>query len=49
MPKGYWIVRVDIREPERYHEYLAAAQPAPQASPGQGAPLDPIANDPKWT
>lgn len=28
MPKGYWIVRVDIREPARYHEYLAAAQPA---------------------
>jgi uncharacterized protein (DUF1330 family) len=24
MPKGYWIVRVDISDPERYKAYLAA-------------------------
>ncbi|MGZ5035826.1 MAG: DUF1330 domain-containing protein [Usitatibacter sp.] len=24
MPKGYWIVRVDIRDPEKYKEYIAA-------------------------
>lgn len=24
MPKGYWIVRVDISDPEKYKEYIAA-------------------------
>jgi len=24
MPKGYWIVRVDIRDPEQYKQYVAA-------------------------
>lgn len=24
MPKGYWIVRVDIRDPEQYKAYIAA-------------------------
>ncbi len=24
MPKGYWIVRVDIEDPEKYKEYIAA-------------------------
>ena len=24
MPKGYWIVRVDIADPERYKAYVAA-------------------------
>ena len=24
MPNGYWIVRVDIADPERYKDYLAA-------------------------
>ncbi|HQU49513.1 MAG TPA: DUF1330 domain-containing protein [Casimicrobiaceae bacterium] len=24
MPKGYWIVRVDIEDPERYKQYVAA-------------------------
>ena len=28
MPKAYWIVRVTVREPERYPDYLAAARPA---------------------
>lgn len=28
MPKGYWIVRVAVREAARYPEYLAAARPA---------------------
>lgn len=28
MPKGYWIVRVDISDPEQYKAYMAAnAQP----------------------
>ncbi len=25
MPKGYWIVRVDLRDPEAYKGYVAAA------------------------
>lgn len=28
VPKAYWIVRVTVREPERYPDYLAAARPA---------------------
>lgn len=28
MPKGYWIARVDVRDPERYKDYVAAAAPA---------------------
>jgi uncharacterized protein (DUF1330 family) len=24
MPKGYWIARVDVRDPEAYKDYLAA-------------------------
>jgi uncharacterized protein (DUF1330 family) len=28
MSKAYWIVRVSVRDEERYPEYLAAARPA---------------------
>ena len=28
MPKAYWIVRVSVRNAERYPDYLAAARPA---------------------
>lgn len=28
MAKGYWIVRVSMREPARYGEYVAVARPA---------------------
>ena len=28
MPKAYWIVRVSVRDQERYPDYLAAARPA---------------------
>ena len=28
MPKAYWIVRVSVRQPERYPDYLTAARPA---------------------
>lgn len=28
MPKGYWIARVDVRDAERYKDYVAAARPA---------------------
>jgi uncharacterized protein (DUF1330 family) len=28
MLKGYWIVRVSVRDQDRYPEYLAAARPA---------------------
>ena len=28
MPKAYWIARVDIREPDNYKDYVAAAKPA---------------------
>jgi uncharacterized protein (DUF1330 family) len=26
MAKGYWVARVDIRDPERYKDYVAAAK-----------------------
>lgn len=28
MAKGYWIARVDVRDAERYKEYVALAKPA---------------------
>lgn len=28
MPKAYWIARVDVRDPERYKDYVATAKPA---------------------
>jgi len=28
VPKAYWIVRVTVRDAERYPDYLAAARPA---------------------
>jgi len=27
MPKAYWIAHVDVRDPERYKDYIAAATP----------------------
>ena len=31
MAKGYWIARVDIRDAERYKDYVTAARPAFEA------------------
>lgn len=28
MPKGYWIGHVDVSNPEKYPDYMKAAQPA---------------------
>ena len=28
MSKGYWIAQVDVRDTERYKDYVAAAKPA---------------------
>ena len=28
MPKGYWIARIDVLDPELYKEYVASARPA---------------------
>ena len=28
MPKAYWIARVDVRDAERYKDYVAGAKPA---------------------
>lgn len=28
MPKGYWIAQVDVRDGERYKDYIATASPA---------------------
>ncbi|MEX0344511.1 MAG: DUF1330 domain-containing protein [Rhizobiaceae bacterium] len=28
MPKGYWIARVDVRDEERYKDYISTARPA---------------------
>jgi len=30
MPKGYWIVRIDVSDPETYKSYVAHATPAYQ-------------------
>lgn len=30
MPKGYWIGRIDVRDAERYKDYIATATPAYQ-------------------
>ena len=30
MPKAYWIARVDVRDPERYADYVSTAAPAMQ-------------------
>lgn len=28
MPKGYWIAHVEVRDPDRYKDYVATAKPA---------------------
>lgn len=28
MPKGYWIAHVEVRDPERYKDYVSTARPA---------------------
>lgn len=28
MAKGYWIAHMDVRDPERYKDYIAAGKPA---------------------
>ena len=28
MAKGYWIARIDVRDSERYKDYISAAKPA---------------------
>ncbi|WP_368859920.1 DUF1330 domain-containing protein, partial [Curtobacterium sp. P97] len=28
MTKAYWIARVDVRDPERYKDYVSTAKPA---------------------
>ena len=28
MPKAYWIAHVDVRDPERYKDYVTTAKPA---------------------
>ncbi len=30
MPKGYWIARIDVKDPETYKSYIANATPAYQ-------------------
>ena len=30
MPKGYWVARLDVRDAERYKEYVTTATPAYQ-------------------
>lgn len=47
MAKGYWIARVDVRDPERYKDYVSTAAPAFQrygaiflARGGSATPLE---------
>jgi uncharacterized protein (DUF1330 family) len=28
MPKGYWIARIDVKDPEAYKQYVETARPA---------------------
>ncbi len=28
MPKGYWVVRIDVHDPETYKHYIETARPA---------------------
>jgi len=28
MPKGYWIARIDVKDTERYKDYISTARPA---------------------
>jgi uncharacterized protein (DUF1330 family) len=28
MPKAYWIAHIDVRDPERYKDYVAGAKPS---------------------
>ena len=46
MPKAYWIARVDIRDPERYKDYVATAKPAFEAHGARflarGGEADPV-------
>ena len=28
MPKAYWIARIDVRDPERYKDYISTSAPA---------------------
>ncbi len=32
MPKAYWIAHVDVSDPERYQDYIAAAAPRSSAT-----------------
>lgn len=46
MPKGYWIASVDVREPERYKDYVETAKPAFEEFGGRflvrGGPVTPM-------
>ncbi|MCK5932833.1 Uncharacterized conserved protein, DUF1330 family [Fulvimarina manganoxydans] len=46
MAKGYWIARVDVRDPERYKDYVETAAPAFAEYGGRflarGGPVTPL-------
>lgn len=46
MPKAYWIAHVDVNDPERYQDYIAAAAPALQRHGAKflarGGPYEPL-------
>src|SRR5689334_17888709 len=51
MAKGYWIARVDVRDPDRYKDYVSTAKPAFERYGAiflaRGGPFTPLEGEPR--